>query len=140
MIPRTLTWVQQHSIHQAERWHVRPDGSLDVPKLMAAWQVFWPKDEHLAAEGFHYCEAGPHLMLMAFLLREPAKRAAHGLAVFQSNATATASASGDPPSPPPRKSHPKSGATAVTLPPKASSPAASPSVVDPWARPTKSPH
>ncbi|WP_437621919.1 AAA family ATPase [Sorangium sp. So ce1151] len=69
VIPRTLTWVQQHSIHQSDPWHVRPDGSLDVPKLMAAWQVFWRKDGHLAAEGFHYREAGPHLMLMAFLQR-----------------------------------------------------------------------
>jgi hypothetical protein len=34
---------------------------------MAAWQEFWREDGHLAAEGFHYREAGPHLMLMAFL-------------------------------------------------------------------------
>ena len=33
------------------------------------WQVFWRKDGHLAAEGFGYREAGPHLMLMAFLQR-----------------------------------------------------------------------
>ena len=36
---------------------------------MADWQVFWRKDGHLAAEGFGYREAGPHLMLMAFLQR-----------------------------------------------------------------------
>jgi hypothetical protein len=36
---------------------------------MGAWQKFWRKDGHLAAEGFHYREAGPHLMLMAFLQR-----------------------------------------------------------------------
>jgi hypothetical protein len=40
-----------------------------MPKLMADWQVFWREDGHLAAEGFHYREAGPHLMLMAFLQR-----------------------------------------------------------------------
>jgi RecB family endonuclease NucS len=40
-----------------------------MPKLMAAWQKFWRKDGHLAAAGFHYREAGPHLMLMAFLQR-----------------------------------------------------------------------
>ena len=40
-----------------------------MAKLMAAWQVFWRKDGHLAAAGFHYREAGPHLMLMAFLQR-----------------------------------------------------------------------
>ena len=36
---------------------------------MAAWQTFWRKDGHLAADGFSYREAGPHLMLMAFLQR-----------------------------------------------------------------------
>jgi hypothetical protein len=69
VIPRALTWVSQISIHQPTEWYVRPDGELDVPKLMAAWQTFWRKDGHLAAEGFGYREAGPHLMLMAFLQR-----------------------------------------------------------------------
>jgi hypothetical protein len=69
VIPRTLTWVQQHSIHELTAWYLRPDGSLDVGKLLAAFQVFWRKDGHLAAEGFGYREAGPHLMLMAFLQR-----------------------------------------------------------------------
>jgi hypothetical protein len=50
-------------------WYVRPDGSLNMAKLMTDWQAFWRKDGHLAAEGFSYREAGPHLMLMAFLQR-----------------------------------------------------------------------
>jgi hypothetical protein len=69
VIPRALSWAQQISIHQPTEWYVRPDGSIDMAKLMAAWQVFWRKDGHLAAEGFSYREAGPHLMLMAFLQR-----------------------------------------------------------------------
>ena len=69
VIPRTLTWVQQHSIHAPTNWYIRADGSLDMGKLLAAFQVFWRKDGHLAAEGFGYREAGPHLMLMAFLQR-----------------------------------------------------------------------
>ena len=69
MIPRALTWTQQISMHQPTEWYVRPDGALDLPKLMTAWQSFWRKDGHLAAEGFGYREAGPHLMLMAFLQR-----------------------------------------------------------------------
>jgi AAA-like domain len=69
VIPRALSWPQQISIHQPTEWYVHPDGSLDMPKLMAAWQVFWRKDGHLPAEGFSYREAGPHLMLMAFLQR-----------------------------------------------------------------------
>jgi hypothetical protein len=51
------------------RDYVRPDGALDMTKLMADWQAFWRRDGHLAAEGFGYRESGPHLMLMAFLQR-----------------------------------------------------------------------
>jgi hypothetical protein len=69
VIPRVLTWAQQISMHQPTEWYVRADGTLDVPKLLVAWQAFWRKDGHLAAEGFGYREAGPHLMLMAFLQR-----------------------------------------------------------------------
>jgi hypothetical protein len=69
VIPRALTWTQQIGMYQPTEWYLRPDGALDLPKLMAAWQVFWRKDGHLAAEGFDYREAGPHLMLMAFLQR-----------------------------------------------------------------------
>jgi hypothetical protein len=69
VIVRALTWAQQVQLHQPTAWYVRADGTLDLSKLMAAWQKFWRKDGHLAAEGFHYREAGPHLMLMAFLQR-----------------------------------------------------------------------
>src|SRR5512147_2101305 len=40
-----------------------------MDKLLAGFQDLWRKDGHLAAEGFLYREAGPHLMLMAFLQR-----------------------------------------------------------------------
>ncbi|MCX4245265.1 ATP-binding protein [Paraliomyxa miuraensis] len=69
VVPRALTHHQQRQIFNEPTWYVRPDGALDMPKLMADWQVFWRKDGHLAAEGFRYREAGPHLMLMAFLQR-----------------------------------------------------------------------
>jgi hypothetical protein len=69
VIPRALTHAQQGQIANEPTWYVRPDGSLDMPKLLVDWQVFWRKDGHLAAEGFRYREAGPHLMLMAFLQR-----------------------------------------------------------------------
>lgn len=69
VIPRALTYIQQMQIAAEPAAFVRPDGSLDLPKLMAAWQTFWRKDGHLAAEGFGYRESGPHLMLMSFLQR-----------------------------------------------------------------------
>ena len=69
VIPRALTYIQQMQIADEPAAFVRPDGTLDLPKLMAAWQTFWRKDGHLAAEGFGYRESGPHLMLMSFLQR-----------------------------------------------------------------------
>jgi type II secretory pathway predicted ATPase ExeA len=69
VIPRALTYIQQMQIANEPRDYVRSDGAFDMPKLMAAWQTFWRKDGHLAAEGFGYRESGPHLMLMAFLQR-----------------------------------------------------------------------
>ena len=69
VIPRALTYAQQVTIAKDPAFFVRPDGSLDMGKLLADWQLFWRKDGHLAAEGFSYREAGPHLMLMAFLQR-----------------------------------------------------------------------
>jgi hypothetical protein len=69
VVPRALSYVQQMQIANEPPWYVRPDGSLDVDKLLGDFQVFWRKDGHLAAEGFGYREAGPHLMLMAFLQR-----------------------------------------------------------------------
>ena len=69
VLPRALTHTQQLQIANEPASYVRPDGALDLAALMADWQVFWRKDGHLAADGFHYREAGPHLMLMAFLQR-----------------------------------------------------------------------
>jgi hypothetical protein len=69
ILPRVLNFAAQTSLPHQTNWYVRPNGKLDLPKLMRAWQEFWREDGHLAAEGFRYKEAGPHLMLMAFLQR-----------------------------------------------------------------------
>jgi len=69
VLPRALSYDQQIQIALRPAAFVGPDGALDMPKLMAAWQLFWREDGHLAAAGFSYQEAGPHLMLMAFLQR-----------------------------------------------------------------------
>ncbi len=69
IVPRVLSVRQQEQIREEPAWYVRPDGGLDMPKLLAAFQEFWRTDGHLAAAGFFYREAGPHLMLQAFLQR-----------------------------------------------------------------------
>src|SRR5947207_2978159 len=64
VIPRVLSFDQQAQLYLKPAWYLRPDGRLDMVKLMREWQKFWRQDGHLAAEGFAYREAGPHLMLM----------------------------------------------------------------------------
>jgi AAA-like domain len=59
VIPRALTYLRQIQIAAEPASFVRADGSLDMPGLMPAWQVFWRKDGHLAAGGFAYQESGP---------------------------------------------------------------------------------
>lgn len=67
VIPRALSYDQQRQLHFPAARYLLPSGSLDMKKIMQAFQEFWREDGHLAAEGFAYREAGPHLMLMAFL-------------------------------------------------------------------------
>jgi hypothetical protein len=40
VIVRELTFVQQTQLRYETSWYVRPDGTLDMAKLMAAWQKF----------------------------------------------------------------------------------------------------
>jgi hypothetical protein len=69
VVPRALTYIRQMQIANEPRDYLRSDGSLDLPRLMAAFQLYWREHGHLAAEGFGYRESGPHLMLMTFLQR-----------------------------------------------------------------------
>ena len=69
VVVRALTFNRQAQIAAEPAWYVRPDGALDLEKLFVDWQAFWSEDGHLAAQGFGFREAGPHLMLMAFLQR-----------------------------------------------------------------------
>lgn len=69
VIPRVLSFGQQVQIHLRPATFLTAEGRLDMHKLMRGWQRFWRQDGHLAAEGFAYREAGPHLMLMAYLQR-----------------------------------------------------------------------
>ena len=69
VIPRTLSWVMQVSIAEETAWYVREDGSLDVESLLRAFQKFFRRHSEAWLQRFEFQEAGPHLMLMAFLQR-----------------------------------------------------------------------
>ena len=69
IIPRMLTSVTQDTLSQQTAWYVLPDGRLDLPKLLAAFQQFFREHSEHWVERFDYREAGPQLLLQAFLQR-----------------------------------------------------------------------
>jgi hypothetical protein len=69
VIPRELTWDTQEAMIQEMAWYIRPDGLLHMPKLIEAFQGWFQEHSEHWLERFDYQEAGPQLMLQAFLQR-----------------------------------------------------------------------
>jgi hypothetical protein len=69
IIPRELSWGPQLGIYQDTAWYIRPDGWLDLSKLLTAFQQFFREHSESWVERFDYKEAGPQLLLQAFLQR-----------------------------------------------------------------------
>jgi len=69
VIPRALTYTTQAGFHHDPAWYVDDDGSLQVSKLLAAFQGFFREHSEHWVERFQYKEAGPQLLLQAFLQR-----------------------------------------------------------------------
>jgi hypothetical protein len=69
VIPRVLTNSAQKSISQETKWYVLPDGRLDMDKLLTEFQQFFREHSESWVERFDYKEAGPQLLLQAFLQR-----------------------------------------------------------------------
>ncbi|HRW94064.1 MAG TPA: AAA-like domain-containing protein [Thermotogota bacterium] len=69
IIPRTLTYSKQKTIVQEPAWYIQPDGLLNMDKLLTAFQQFFREHSESWLERFQYREAGPQLLLQAFLQR-----------------------------------------------------------------------
>jgi len=69
VIPRVLTGSAQDTIVQETKWYVLPDGRLDMDKLLTTFQQFFREHSESWVERFDYKEAGPQLLLQAFLHR-----------------------------------------------------------------------
>ncbi len=69
VIPRELGWQIQSGMSEETAWYVRPDGTLDMEKLLSAFQEFFREHSEHWVERFQYKEAGPQLLLQAFLQR-----------------------------------------------------------------------
>ena len=69
IIPRELTWTTQDGLTQNPQWYQRADGSIDVEKLLLDFQQFFRENADSWIGRFDYAEAGPQLLLQAFLQR-----------------------------------------------------------------------
>ena len=69
VIPRDLTYTTQAGFHHDPAWYIDDDGRLQVEKLLAAFQEFFREHSEHWVERFQYKEAGPQLLLQAFLQR-----------------------------------------------------------------------
>ena len=69
VIPRELTYTTQATLAEETAWYVDAAGGLDVVKLLTAFQAFFREHSGHWVERFQYKEAGPQLLLQAFLQR-----------------------------------------------------------------------
>ena len=69
IVPRELTYATQSGLVQDTAWYVHADGRLDVVKLLTAFQTFFREHSEHWVKRFQYQEAGPQLLLQAFLQR-----------------------------------------------------------------------
>ncbi|MEM9849396.1 MAG: AAA-like domain-containing protein [Bacteroidota bacterium] len=69
VIPRELTYTTQYTMRQDQAWYINEDGSLNMEKLLTAFQDFFRKNSEHWIQMSDYQEAGPQLLLQAFLQR-----------------------------------------------------------------------
>ena len=78
VIPRDLTWTTQEYLPHDPAWYLDSDGGLNLSRLLSAFQEYFREhsecsehSEHSEhwVERFQYREAGPQLLLQAFLQR-----------------------------------------------------------------------
>ena len=71
VIPRELNYITQMSLGSFYEpdWYVATDGSLNVIKFIENFQEFFRENAESWIERFDYKEAGPQLLLQAFLQR-----------------------------------------------------------------------
>ncbi len=71
VLPRELTSIVQDSLQgKAEQpWFVNAEGRMEINKLLTAFQQFFRENAENWLERYAYKEAGPQLLLQAFLQR-----------------------------------------------------------------------
>ena len=68
-VPRELTFAAQKCLRQQTEWYVNADDELESGKLLAAFREYFREHSEHWLKLFQYQEAGPQLLLQAFLQR-----------------------------------------------------------------------
>lgn len=69
IIPRELTASTQQRLIQQPQWYLNPDNSINMEKLLLDFQQFFRQNSDAWIGKFDYAEAGPQLLLQAYLQR-----------------------------------------------------------------------
>ena len=68
-LPRELISPIQDGLNRPTAWYITDDKQLDMPKLIRSFQQFFRENADAWLQQFQYKEAGPQLLLQAFLQR-----------------------------------------------------------------------
>ena len=69
VLPRELGWVLQETLDLDATWYVDADGSLNLDRLLGAFQDFFRRHSEHWKNRFLYEEAWPQILLQAYLHR-----------------------------------------------------------------------
>ena len=71
VIPRELSYQMQMSfmVREDSDWYITPQGLLDMPKMFENFQQFYRENSEHWMSRYEYKEAGPQLILQAYLQR-----------------------------------------------------------------------
>ena len=69
VVPRELGWILQETLDQDTTWYVDEDNSLNLDRLMEAFQDFFRRHSEHWKNRFEYEEAWPQILLQAYLHR-----------------------------------------------------------------------
>jgi hypothetical protein len=69
IIPRMLTETTQEVLALQTRRYIRPEGTLDMDMLLSEFQTFFREHSEHWVDRFDYKEAGPQLLIQAYLQR-----------------------------------------------------------------------
>ncbi len=69
IIPRELTATRQEMLGINPQWYIKPNGKLDIEKLLSTYIEFYKQHSEMLTKRRTYTEAAHHLLFMAWLQR-----------------------------------------------------------------------